>query len=156
MAYTNVYNADNNYDTADLLNNKAVENIATICKERDTGLFHISTDYVFKVAENTPSSEEEASNPLGVYGVTKLVGENSVIASGCKYFIFRTAWLYSSFGNNFVKTMTKLTSERDSLKVVFDQVGTLACTADFAEVIDKIIDERLFDDNNVICYFSNE
>ena len=155
-AYTNVDKAEDDYETADLLNNKAVENIATVCKESDAVLFHISTDYVFKGDKNTPCSEEEATNPLGVYGVTKLAGENSVIASGCKYFIFRTAWLYSSYGSNFVKTMMKLTSDRDSLKVVFDQVWTPTYAADLAEVIVKIIDERLFDDNNGIYHFSNE
>lgn len=155
-AYTNVDKAEDDYETADLLNNKAVENIAIVCKESDIVLFHISTDYVFQGDKNTPCSEDEPTNPLGVYGVTKLEGEKSVINSGCKYLIFRTAWLYSSFGNNFVKTMRKLTSERDSLKVVFDQVGTPTYAADLAEVIVKIINERLFENSNGIYHFSNE
>lgn len=155
-AYTNVDCAEDNFFEADLLNHIAVKNIATVCKENDIVLFHISTDYVFQGDINTPYSEDEPTNPLGVYGVTKLAGENRVIDSGCKYIIIRTAWLYSSFGNNFVKTMRKLTSERDSLKVVFDQVGTPTYGADLAEVIIKIIDERLFHDNYGIYNFSNE
>jgi dTDP-4-dehydrorhamnose reductase len=99
--------------------------------------------------------EDWPTEPLGVYGKTKLAGEQSIIASGCKYIMFRTAWLYSPYGKNFVKTMRKLTSEKDNIKVVFDQVGTPTYAADLADVIYKIISERLLDRQG-IYHYSNE
>jgi len=155
-AYTNVDKAEDNEKIADLLNHKAAENLAIACKEQDALLIHISTDYVFGGTKNTPISENEPVNPLGVYGKTKLDGELSVINSGCRYLIFRTAWLYSSFGNNFVKTMLKLTSEKDKLSVVFDQVGSPTYAGDLAAVIFKTIEERLFKKHQGIYHFTDE
>ena len=156
-AYTNVDKAEDDEATAELLNAKAVEYLAKACKENDATLIHISTDYVFGGSEgNTPRTEEEPANPTGAYGRTKLHGEQAILNTSCKHIIIRTAWLYSEFGNNFVKTMRRLTSERDKLNVVFDQVGTPTYALDLAKVIFKIIEERLFDGNNGIYNYSNE
>lgn len=154
-AYTNVDKAEDDYEMADLLNNKAVENLAVAAKEVDATLIHVSTDYVFQGDRNIPCCEDWETNPLGVYGKTKLAGEQSLQRVGCKYLIFRTAWLYSSFGKNFVKTMQQLTADRDNLKVVFDQVGTPTYARDLADVIFKVIEEELFDKQG-IYHFSNE
>lgn len=154
-AYTNVDKAEDDYEMADLLNNKAVENLAAAAKEVDATLIHVSTDYVFQGDRNIPCCEDWETNPLGVYGKTKLAGEQSLQRVGCKYLIFRTAWLYSSFGKNFVKTMRQLTADRDSLKVVFDQVGTPTYARDLADVFFKVIEEELFDKQG-IYHFSNE
>lgn len=154
-AYTNVDKAEDDYAAADLINNKAVSNLAMACKAVDATLIHISTDYVFKGDNNVPCREDWPTDPLGVYGVTKLAGEEAVIRTGCKYLIFRTAWLYSPYGNNFVKTMRRLTSEKDALKVVFDQVGTPTYAADLASVIYRIIDGGMLDRTG-IYHFSNE
>ena len=131
-AYTNVDRAEDDFAMADLLNNKAVENLAVAAAETGATLIHVSTDYVFRGDKNIPCRESWETDPLGVYGKTKLAGEQSLVKAGCKYLIFRTAWLYSPFGKNFVKTMRQLTSTKDSLKVVFDQVGT---PTDFAKEI---------------------
>jgi len=155
-AYTNVDKAEDNEELADLLNHKAAENLAVACKEQDALLIHISTDYVFGGLKNTPISENEPVNPLAVYGKTKLDGEKAVINSGCRYLIFRTAWLYSSFGNNFVKTMLKLTREKDKLSVVFDQVGSPTYAGDLASVIFKAIEERLYNQHQGIYHFTDE
>lgn len=154
-AYTNVDKAEDDYATADSINNKAVGYLAVACKTVGATLIHISTDYVFKGDGNVPCREDWHTDPLGVYGITKLAGENAIKSSGCKYLIFRTAWLYSPYGNNFVKTMSRLTSERDSLKVVFDQIGTPTYAADLAFVIYKVIDARVLDRTG-IYHFSNE
>lgn len=154
-AYTNVDKAEDDYEMADLLNNKAVENLAAAAKVVDATLIHVSTDYVFQGDRNIPCCEDWETNPLGVYGKTKLAGEQSLQRVGCKYLIFRTAWLYSSFGKNFVKTMQQLTADRDSLKVVFDQVGTPTYARDLADVIFKVIEGEQFDKQG-IYHFSNE
>lgn len=117
-AYTNVDRAEDDFAMADLLNNKAVENLAVAAAETGATLIHVSTDYVFQGDKNIPCRESWETDPLGVYGKTKLAGEQSLVKAGCKYLIFRTAWLYSPFGKNFVKTMRQLTSTKDSLKVV--------------------------------------
>lgn len=140
-AYTNVDRAESDAAMADLLNNKAAGNLAKVAAERGALLVHVSTDYVFGGNACRPYVEDSPTSPLGVYGATKLLGEEAVKASGCKYLIFRTAWLYSPYGKNFVKTMIQLTAERDSLKVVSDQVGTPTYAADLAEVIVKAISD---------------
>lgn len=156
-AYTNVDKAEDDQAMADLINNKAVENLASVAKEANALLVHVSTDYVFGGNQyNTPICEDASTNPLGVYGVTKLRGEEAILRSGCEYLIFRTAWLYSPYGNNFVKTMRRLTSEKDSLKVVFDQVGTPTFAADLASIIFKVLSERLYTKHQGIYHFSNE
>lgn len=124
-AYTNVDAAEDNQELAGLLNAKAVENLAIVVKEVQGLLIHISTDYVFGGDPyNTPCKEDQKGTPTGVYGQTKLHGEQAIQKVGCNHVIIRTAWLYSEFGKNFVKTMLNLTSTKPQLKVVFDQVGT--------------------------------
>lgn len=148
-AYTNVDRAEDDFAMADLLNNKAVENLAVAAAETGATLIHVSTDYVFQGDKNIPCRESWETDPLGVYGKTKLAGEQSLVKAGCKYLIFRTAWLYSPFGKNFVKTMRQLTSTKDSLKVVFDQVGTPTYAGDLAALIYNIIEENLLDRQGV-------
>ena len=140
-AYTNVDKAESDAAMADLLNNRAAGNLATVAAERGALFVHVSTDYVFGGDACRPYVEDSPTSPLGVYGATKLLGEEAVKSSGCKYLIFRTAWLYSPYGKNFVKTMIQLTAERDSLKVVSDQVGTPTYAADLASVIVKAISD---------------
>lgn len=142
-AYTNVDGAETNVELAELLNAHAPKNLAEAMKEVGGLLVHISTDYVFgKEPYNTPCREDQKGTPTGVYGSTKLHGEQNIMASGCKYVIIRTAWLYSEFGKNFVRTMLNLTATRPELKVVFDQVGTPTYAYDLAEAI-KLIIERV-------------
>lgn len=155
-AYTNVDNAESDQKAAELLNATAVGYLAEAMKKVDGTLIHISTDYVFGGGDNrTPYKEEQTTSPTCVYGATKLQGEELVIASGCKYIIIRTAWLYSEYGKNFVKTMMNLTATRAELKVVFDQVGTPTYAGDLAAAIYGIIKERKLDKQG-IYHFSNE
>ena len=154
-AYTNVDKAEDDRETADLINNKAVENLAIAARENDATLIHISTDYVFKGDRCTPCREDWETDPLGVYGITKLAGEKSIERTGCRHIIIRTAWLYSPFGKNFVKTMQKLTAEKDSLRVVFDQVGTPTYAGDLADAITRIIETGQLGKQG-IYHFSNE
>lgn len=156
-AYTNVDKAESDADFAELLNATAVRNLADAVKENDGTLIHVSTDYVFGgAAGNTPRTEEEPANPTGVYGLTKLHGEQQIAASGAKAIIIRTAWLYSEFGRNFVKTMLNLTATKPQLKVVFDQVGTPTYALDLAEAIFDMIERRRMDGNEGVYHFSNE
>ena len=154
-AYTDVAKAEDDTDFANLLNNTAASNLAAVAAERGATLIHISTDYVFDGSSTVPYREYDPKNPLGVYGSTKLAGERAIEESGCRYLIFRTAWLYSPYGKNFVKTMKKLTAERDITKVVFDQVGTPTYAKDLATLIHKIISEDLLDKKG-IYHFSDE
>lgn len=155
-AYTNVDKAESDEATAELINATAVGNLARAMKEVGGTLFHVSTDYVFGCDGNTPRTEDMPLNPLGVYGRTKLHGEQAILESGCKALIFRTAWLYSEFGNNFLKTMMRLTSEKEQLNVVFDQVGTPTYAGDLALAIFSIIEAGVYAGNEGIYHFSNE
>lgn len=155
-AYTNVDRAEDDEATAELINATAVGNLAEAAKAVDGTLFHVSTDYVFGADGNTPRSEDMPTNPLGVYGRTKLSGEQAIAEVGAKAIIIRTAWLYSEFGNNFLKTMLRLTAEKESLNVVFDQVGTPTYAGDLALVIFSIIEGNLYAGNEGIYHFSNE
>lgn len=155
-AYTNVDKAENDEQTAELINATAVKNLAQAAKNNNATLFHISTDYVFGTDGNTPRTEEMPVNPLGAYGRTKLKGEQAIAEVGCKALIFRTAWLYSEFGNNFLKTMLRLTAERSEINVVFDQVGTPTYAADLAVLIFSIIEYGIYEGNEGIYHFSNE
>ena len=155
-AYTNVDKADSDEAAAELINATAVGNLARAMKEVGGTLFHISTDYVFGSEGNTPRTEDMPLNPLGVYGRTKLHGEQAILESGCKALILRTAWLYSEFGNNFLKTMLRLTAEREQLNVVFDQVGTPTYAGDLALAIFSIIEAGVYEGNEGIYHFSNE
>lgn len=141
-AYTNVDAAESNQELAELLNAKAPENLAIAMKEVNGLLIHISTDYVFGGDPyNTPCKEDQKGTPTGVYGLTKLHGEQNIQNAGVDYLIFRTAWLYSEFGKNFVKTMFNLTSTKPQLKVVFDQVGTPTYARDLADAIMVAIED---------------
>lgn len=156
-AYTNVDKAETDADFAELLNAKAVRNLADAVKANEGTLIHVSTDYVFGGSlGNTPRTESEPTNPTGVYGLTKLHGEQQIEESGVKDLIFRTAWLYSEYGKNFVKTMLNLTSTKPQLKVVFDQVGTPTYAQDLADTIFRIIEGRKMDGNEGIYHYSNE
>lgn len=157
VAYTNVDKAEEDYDMAELLNATAVGYMAEAVKENDGTLIHVSTDYVFGGDPyNTPCTEEQKGTPTGVYGITKLHGEQIIAASGCRHLIFRTAWLYSEYGRNFVKTMLNLTATRPELKVVFDQAGTPTYAYDLAKVIFDIIEQRRYEGNEGIYHYSNE
>lgn len=141
-AYTNVDAAESNQELAEKLNATAPQNLAIVMKEVCGLLVHISTDYVFGGDPyNTPCREDQKGTPTGVYGLTKLHGEQNIIRSGCEYVILRTAWLYSEFGKNFVKTMLNLTATRPQLKVVFDQAGTPTYAYDLAQAIATILED---------------
>lgn len=156
-AYTNVDKAESDTEFAEVLNAVAVRNLADAVKANDGVLVHVSTDYVFGGSKgNTPRTEEEPANPTGVYGLTKLHGEQQIAESGVKAVILRTAWLYSEFGKNFVKTMLNLTSTKPELKVVFDQCGTPTYALDLADAIFDILENRKYEGNEGIYHFSNE
>ena len=155
-AYTNVDAAETNEALAEKLNAAAPENLAVAMKEVNGLLVHISTDYVFGGEPyNTPCKEDQKGTPTGVYGLTKLHGEQKIIASGCNHVIIRTAWLYSEFGKNFCKTMMNLTATKPELKVVFDQVGTPTYALDLAEAIKAVLEK--FDGSQTgVYHYSNE
>ncbi|MBR4295044.1 MAG: dTDP-4-dehydrorhamnose reductase [Bacteroidaceae bacterium] len=155
-AYTNVDKAEEDVALCTLLNSKAPENLAIAMKETDGLLVHISTDYVFGGDPyNTPCTEEKKGTPTGVYGQTKLQGEEAIVATGCKHVIIRTAWLYSEFGKNFCKTMMSLTATKPQLKVVFDQAGTPTYALDLAKAIAVVLEK--FDGSQTgIYHYSNE
>lgn len=155
-AYTNVDKAESDETMAELINATAVGNLARAMKEVGGTLFHVSTDYVFGREGNTPRTEDMPLEPLGVYGRTKLHGEEAIAQSGCKALVFRTAWLYSEYGNNFLKTMMRLTAEKEQLNVVFDQVGTPTYAGDLALAIFSIIEAGVYEGNEGIYHFSNE
>jgi dTDP-4-dehydrorhamnose reductase len=131
-AYTAVDKAEDDVDTARNINKTGVENLGSFCLEYDSTLIHISTDFVFKGDRSTPLVETDIAEPISVYGLTKLEGEKAVTEVLTKYYILRTSWLYSEYGNNFVKTMLKLGSERDELKIIADQAGTPTYAMDLA------------------------
>lgn len=156
-AYTNVDKAESDVELCELLNSKAPENLALAMKEVDGTLIHISTDYVFGGDPyNIPCREEQKGTPTGVYGMTKLKGEEAIKQINCNHIIIRTAWLYSEFGKNFVKTMLNLTATKPELNVVFDQTGTPTYALDLAKVIFDIIENKKYSDNSGIYHFSNE
>lgn len=156
-AYTNVDKAEEDEAFCELLNAKAVENLAIAMKEVDGLLVHVSTDYVFGGDPyNTPCTENKKGTPTGVYGKTKLQGEQNIQKIGCHHLIIRTAWLYSEFGKNFVKTMLNLTSTKPQLKVVFDQTGTPTYAYDLAAAIYDIVENRKYEGKDGIYHYSNE
>ena len=138
-AYTAVDKAESEFEKAHLINAVGPENLAKVCKEFDTILVHISTDFIFDGTSKVPYLETDIPNPKSIYGQTKLDGELAIQKNWEKYFIVRTSWVYSQFANNFMKTMLRLASERDSLSVVNDQIGTPTYAVDLAEVLLKII-----------------
>ena len=155
-AYTDVERAEEDEARADLLNHKAAAYLAAAAKETGATLIHVSTDYVFDGTAHLPYTEDAPTAPLGVYGRTKLAGERAVAESGCKYLTFRTAWLYSEYGNNFLKTMLRLTAEKERLNVVFDQAGTPTYAGDLAMTIFSIVEGGYFAGNEGLYHFSNE
>ena len=162
-AYTNVDKAESDEAFCRKLNADAPRNLALAMKEVGGLLIHISTDYVFGGDPyNRPCQEDQKGTPTGVYGQTKLEGEQNILATGCDYVILRTAWLYSEFGKNFVKTMLNLTATKPQLKVVFDQAGTPTYAYDLALVIRTILDDYIQEQpqqgycKNGIYHFSNE
>lgn len=155
-AYTNVDRAEEDEATAELINATAVRYLAEAALKIDATLFHVSTDYVFGQDGNTPRAEDMPLNPLGAYGRTKLHGEQAIAEVGCKAIIIRTAWLYSEYGNNFLKTMLRLTAEKENLNVVFDQVGTPTYAGDLAMTIFSIVDGDIYAGREGVYHFSNE
>lgn len=158
-AWTNVDGAEEpgKYELVEKLNTKAPENLALAMKEVGGLLVHISTDYVFGGDPyNTPCYENQKGTPTGVYGLTKLYGEQNIQKTGVDYLIIRTAWLYSEFGKNFVKTMLNLMSTKPQLKVVFDQVGTPTYAYDLAKVIFDIVEHGKYEGHTGVYHFSNE
>ncbi|MDE6581348.1 MAG: dTDP-4-dehydrorhamnose reductase [Duncaniella sp.] len=156
-AYTDVEKAEDEAEKAGLINAIAPGYLASAMKARGGWLIHVSTDYVFGGnTGNTPRDETEPVNPTGIYGATKLAGEETVALSGVKAIVIRTAWLYSEYGHNFVKTILKLTAERPELNVVFDQAGTPTYARDLADAIVSIVDRRLYEGNEGIYHYSDE
>ena len=156
-AWTNVDAAENAGEIVETLNATAPKNLAIVMKEVGGLLVHVSTDYVFGGDPyNVPCKEDQKGTPTGVYGLTKLHGEQNIQNSGAKYIIVRTSWLYSEYGKNFVKTMMNLTATKPELKVVFDQCGTPTYAGDLASVIFDIIENRKYEGNDGIYHFSNE
>ena len=156
-AWTNVDSAETAGEIVETLNAKAPENLAIAMKEVGGLVVHVSTDYVFGGDPyNVPCKEDQKGTPTGVYGLTKLHGEQDIQNSGAKYIIIRTSWLYSEYGKNFVKTMMNLTSTKPTLKVVFDQCGTPTYAGDLAAVIFDIVENRKYEGNDGIYHFSNE
>ena len=155
-AYTDVDAAEANEALAEKLNADAPGILAAVMKETGGLLIHVSTDYVFGGdSYNTPCREDRKGSPAGVYGLTKLRGEEKIVASGCDYVIIRTAWLYSEFGKNFCKTMMNITASKPQVKVVFDQVGTPTYALDLAKAITVILEK--FDGSQTgIYHYSNE
>ncbi|MEI6752157.1 MAG: dTDP-4-dehydrorhamnose reductase [Paludibacter sp.] len=143
-AYTAVDKAEDDVELCYKINSDAVRNIGEVAASNGIKVVHVSTDYVFDGTNHIPYTENQEVSPATVYGKSKLAGEQTLIESCIDSVIIRTAWLYSSFGNNFVKTMMKLGTERDSLNVVFDQVGSPTYAADLAEAIMKVISSENF------------
>jgi dTDP-4-dehydrorhamnose reductase len=154
-AYTAVDKAETEQENAFLINEDAVGNLATVCAANNTQLIHISTDYVFDGTANQPYKETDKTNPVSVYGKSKLQGEVLALENCAFAIIIRTAWVYSSFGNNFVKTMLRLMKERESINVVSDQIGCPTYAADLALVIMQIIACGKSKDNPGIYHYSN-
>ena len=152
-AYTAVDRAESEPETCELVNHKATEQIAKLCNQHSSKLLYISTDYVFDGTKPSPYMPTDKPNPLSVYGTTKLQGEQAVLANCKQSIIIRTSWLYSEFGNNFVKTMRRLGSEKDEIGVVFDQVGSPCYATDLAKVVMMLLCKEF---NGQIFHFSNE
>jgi dTDP-4-dehydrorhamnose reductase len=156
-AYTNVDRAESDEAVVDKVNHIAVGFLAKAMSEVGGLLVHVSTDYVFGGnLNNTPCGEDEKPNPTGVYGRTKLLGEQAIAASGCRCLLFRTAWLYSEYGKNFCKTMLSFTASKPSLSVVFDQVGTPTYAGDLAKAIVTILEDGLASGHEGLYHYSNE
>jgi len=155
-AYTAVDKAESEPELADAINHLAVEQLAQICNQRRATLIHISTDYVFDGKNYNPYIEPDPVDPQGVYGITKLKGEQAMQAVNPKGAIIRTSWVYSEFGNNFVKTMLRLGAERDSLNVIYDQVGSPTYATDLAQAILALLSQPEQLNQTQVYHYSNE
>ena len=155
-AYTNVERAEAEEEAADRLNRLAVRHLAQAAAATGATLIHISTDYVFDGHASTPYTEEAAPGPLNAYGRTKLAGEEEIAAAGCRALIFRTAWLYSEFGGNFLKTMLRLTAEKEHINVVADQIGTPTYAGDLALALFSIVEGGYYTGREGIYHFTDE
>lgn len=156
-AYTNVDRAEDDEETAELVNSTSVRHLADAMKVSGGTLIHFSTDYVFGGnGYNRPCGEDAALNPTGAYGRTKMHGEQAIAEVGCHFILVRTGWLYSEFGTNFVRTMLRLMSERDRLNVVFDQVGTPTYAGDLARVVFDMVETDAYRGRDGIYHYSNE
>jgi dTDP-4-dehydrorhamnose reductase len=155
-AYTAVDKAEEDQKTANLINHLAVKNIADTCNQLECWLIHVSTDYVFDGNTKIPYKEDDKTNPQGVYGETKLKGELAIQASGCKHIIIRTAWVFSEYGNNFLKTMLRLGAERDELSIVGDQMGCPTYAQDIARSIVEIIPQLNSREYNGIYHYCGD
>lgn len=154
-AYTNVDRAEDEPQEAERINSDAVALLAEVARRHNIRLIHISTDYVFGGTHyNTPISEDAEPQPLGVYGTTKLMGERAVVGSGCRHVIIRTAWLYSPYGKNFVSTILRLATERDTIRVVSDQIGSPTYAHDLVLVIRDISEGRIAAEG--LYHYANE
>ncbi len=155
-AYTAVDRAEEEPEAAERLNCAAAGNLARAARDAGATLIHVSTDYVFDGCAHRPYTEEDAPAPCNVYGRTKLAGEQAIAASGCRAITIRTAWLYSEFGRNFLKTMLRITAEQPHVNVVSDQVGTPTYAGDLALAIFSIIESGRYEGNEGIYHFSDE
>lgn len=155
-AYTNVDAAEDNEGIAFKLNCIAPSILACLAQEKGAALIHISTDYVFNGNGTRPYTDTDTPDPVSAYGRTKLAGEKAVISSGCRYVIIRTAWLYSEYGRNFLKTMMRLTSEKPEVKVVNDQIGSPTYALDLAKAIMTVLNAGVNAENQGIYHYSNE
>ena len=155
-AYTAVEKAETNKEQSMLINCDGVLNLVKVCEKYNVLLIHISTDYVFDGYSNEPYDEEDRTNPLNVYGKTKRCGEVNIIESDCSFIIIRTSWLYSSFGNNFVKTMLKLGSEKEEINVINNQIGCPTFASDLANTIILIIDNNKKNYIREIFHYCND
>lgn len=157
-AYTAVDKAESEPEKAHAINVVGAQNLAEVCQEKGTVLLHVSTDFVFDGTQKTPYTEDDLPNPTGVYGQTKWEGEQAIARATSRYFIVRTAWVYSQFGANFMKTMLRLADERDALRVVSDQVGSPTNAVDLAEVLVAMVRYASQHEHPTfgIYHFSNE
>lgn len=155
-AYTAVDLAEDEVEKAYLINEKAVTNLANHCNDHGTTFYHISTDFVFDGAKNTPYVEGDPANPISVYGQSKLKGEQAAFDLNPDTVVLRTSWLYSSFGKNYVQTMLNLSKSRNQLSIIFDQIGTPTYARDLANTILLMIENDYHPDGNRIFHFSNE
>lgn len=153
-AYTNVDKAESDVTNATEINTEGAKNLAIACRETNTTLLHISTDFVFNGTKNSPYTEIDKASALSVYGKTKLLGEEEIIKNLKQYYIIRTSWLYSEYGHNFMKTMIRLSNEKEQLSVVDDQIGTPTYAKDLARLLLKIINEKPLEYG--LYHYSNE
>lgn len=151
-AYTDVNKAEDDLAAAYAVNAEAVANLARSAREADAVLIHFSTDYVFDGKAYKPYSETDVPSPVNAYGRSKLAGEKLIVEAGCRHMIFRTAWLYSSYGKNFVKTMAELTADRSEISVVSDQIGTPTYAQDLADTVSILIDEGRLSHSGIFHY----